>query len=266
MNREGRPRARHTARPTPRGRRASPATRDQRGSSQPPPGTTGSLFARLLCLAGLILSLASLAAVVGGLFTVHTVRVVGSRLPQATIVAATDVTGKNIFRVRSDQVVERLSHLPSIDVDRVEVSFPNQVTVYARDRVPVVAWVTPSGDFLIDRSGTQIGEVRNTSLPAVSGGDRPPDAGMVAAILYAATALPNTPNGTATGFQIDKYGNLLVLGRGGWQAQLGRGSAQQLVRRVAVLAAILDKSRTRTHRLTFVDVRYHSPYYTYAPS
>ncbi|GAC1400165.1 MAG: hypothetical protein NVSMB52_13800 [Chloroflexota bacterium] len=209
--------------------------------------------------------MALLGMFLSGFFTVTTVQLVGDKLPADQIIPATDVLGKNVFRVRSDQVVERLGHLPAISVDHVEVSFPGQVTVYARVRSPVAAWRTASGTFLLDRSGLQIGQTLRTTLPIITGGNRAPDGSVVQAVQYAATSIPSTPNGSIAGFRIDPQAGLIIVGSSGWQAVAGTGSAQTMVRRVATLAAFLNAPQTRSRHLTFVDLHYRQPYAKFAP-
>src|SRR5579884_3725555 len=59
---------------------------------------------------------------------------------QAAIIRASDLTGQNIFTVRSDGVVARLQQVHQVVIRRVETMLPDRVVIYARERVPMVAW------------------------------------------------------------------------------------------------------------------------------
>jgi len=223
-------------------------------------------FGPLLSLLLLAVCLAFLLAAASGVFRVRRVEVVGAGVPATTVVQAADVLGKNIFRLRSDQVVARLSQVPSIVVRRVDLSLPDRVIIYASVRVPLVAWQSGPSLYELDADGRVIRQVRSTSLPTIVGaaasGPQPPGdlVSLVQAVHYAAGSLPGVPNGAVSSFRFQPQTGLSIVGRAGWTADLGTGSPQTLVNRVATLAGLLANKRARTRRLQYVDLRSQAPY------
>lgn len=218
---------------------------------------------RLITFVALVACLAGLAAIAAGVFTVHQVDIVGKNLPTDTIVQTANVVGQNIFTVRSDEVVDRLDGIPSIQLTRVETSFPDRVTVYATPRQAVVGWRTATSLELVDRYGVVIGPSTTTTLPIIAGGRQAPDPATVAAVLYATSSLPGVPSGAIAGFGLDAATGLSITGKSGWRAVVGAGSPQDLVTRVATLAALLTKLGSRAQQVSFVDLRYKEPYLRY---
>lgn len=217
--------------------------------------------------AALLLTLAACVAALGGYFTVTRVQVVGTGLPQAAIVQAADVTGKNIFRIRTDALVDQLdTRVPSIAVTRVETALPDTVTIYAQERHPIVAWQRGASLVLVDPSGWVIGPVKSTTLPIISGSDTAQRIApsTIEAVTYAVSALPATGPDAVASFQMESSTGLIIVGRGGWQADVGAGTARTLLNRIATLHSILDTVRAGGRRLQFVDLRYRVPYLKYA--
>lgn len=209
----------------------------------------------------LLLCLAALAAAFAGVFKVRTVEVVGPGLPQARIMAAAGVTGANIFTLRSDAVVARLTGVREIVVTGVETSFPDRVTIRAQMRPSLVAWQTPNGLFVLDLDGRVIDRVAHTSLPIIVGADRGGrfGPGIVEAVRYAVQALPPAPNGAISTFHYDRRSGLTIEGRAGWHAIVGTGGSVELLRRIAELVAVLQKAPTLSERLVTLDLRYAKP-------
>lgn len=218
-------------------------------------------------LLALLACLFSLGVILGGFFTVRQVDVVGTNLPRGTIVQAAGITGQNIFTVRSDGVVARLDAVPEVVVQRVETSFPDRVTIYARERIPMVAWQqTGGGLFLLDPNGRVITQVSTTNLPVIVG--TAPGSklgpGIVAAVRYAVHELPQEPRGAIHAFRFNPDNGLTIVGRAGWTADVGRGSPRVLMDRIGTLAGLLQSIRNRPQQLKYVDLRYQSPYATFA--
>jgi len=211
---------------------------------------------------GLLMCAAALAAALLGLFRVQTVQVVGANVPQDTVAQAANVRGKNIFTLRSDGIVQRLDAWGQIAVRRVDISLPNRVTIYAAPRPALAAWQHGPTLYEVDGQGKIIRPVRTTSLPVVSGatGNRELGQDIVQAVRYAMQVLPQSPYGTPQSFRVDPTTGLVVIGRAGWTAVVGRGQPQQTVDRVATLAKFLKKIGDRASSLTFVDLRYRVPY------
>jgi cell division septal protein FtsQ len=233
--------------------RASP-DRSRAGRRVPP--AVWSALALLACLA-------VLGASAAGVFRVRHVDVVGAGVPAGLVAQAAGVTGQNIFTVRSDQVVRRLQALPQIEVLRVDTSFPDRVTVHARLRTPVVGWQDRGPLYLVAGDGTVIGQARTTALPVILGA-APPDPGLIEAVRQARLVLPSAPGGQVAAFRVLPGLGLTIVGRAGWTAEVGSGSAQTLVNRVVTLASILQKVGARSQRLKLVDLRYPEPYLQFA--
>lgn len=217
------------------------------------------LLAFVACVVGLAVALA-------GIFTVRQVVVVGTNLPRSQIQQVADVSGHNVFTVRSDTVVTRLGAIPQIVVQRVETSFPGRVTIYARERIAMAAWQQAGGGlYLVDPNGGIISQVKTTTLPIIAG--TAPDGklgpGIVAAVRYAVRQLPQEPKGAIAGFHVTEQTGLTVTGKSGWTADIGRGSPQTLVNRIAALAGFLNSIRNRPQPLKSVDLRYRVPYATF---
>ncbi len=241
-----------------------PGKRPARGPGKQPP----ELRRAILALFGLCLCLVALAAAFSGFFRVRHIDVVGSNLPVDRIIQASRVYDQNIFRIRSDQVVSRLSRVPEVTVERVETSFPDQVTIHARLRRAMVAWQSQGTLYLVDPQGNIIDRVKATTLPVIIGvngsGDQPSlGPGVVQAVRYAVDLLPAAPGGGIAAFSFDHQAGLSIVGRPGWQAQIGAGDAQTLVQRIATLAAFLRKIGPRAQKLKSVDLRSSTPYAVY---
>lgn len=234
---------------------------------QQPAGSDSSRFRFVWPLLGFLACVAAIAAAVAGIFTVRQVDVVGNNVPRAEIAQAAGVAGRNIFTIRSDAVVARLGGIPQIVVQRVQTSFPDRVTIYARERLAMVAWQQPGGGlFLVDPDGRIITQVRATTLPIISG--TAPGSGLgpgvVAAVRAAVQMLPSEPNGAIAGFRLAPGTGLTIAGKTGWTADIGQGSPQTLSNRIGTLAGFLASIRNRPQPLKFVDLRYRVPYATFA--
>jgi hypothetical protein len=221
----------------------------------------GGLHAVIPSAVALLLCLAALAIAFAGMFKVKTVEVVGPGLPQARIVAVAGVSGTNIFTLKSDAVVARLSGIREIVVTGVETSFPDRVTIHAQLRPSLVAWQTPNGLFVLDLDGRVIDRVAHTTLPIILGSDRNGGfgPGIVEAVRYAVQALPPAPKGAIATFHYDRTSGLTIDGRAGWHAVVGTGGPVELVRRIAELIAVLHKAPTLSERLVTLDLRFAKP-------
>jgi cell division septal protein FtsQ len=216
-----------------------------------------SLVALGLC-AGL------LAAIAAGTFSVKQVVVQGKGVPQALVVQDSGLMGQNIFTVQSDEVVARLATVRQIAVQRVATTFPDQVTIYAKVRVPIAAWRRANALYLLDSDGHIINQVKATTLPTItSTGGGSLDPATVEAVRESVKMLPAVPNGGIASFQYDGRTGLTIQGKMGWRALVGRGSAQTLANRVATLAAFFRATRDRGVVPKIVDLRYRTPYAHY---
>ena len=218
--------------------------------------------AALGSIAALVACIGLLGAVLSGTFRVREVQVVGANLPVESIVEAAGVTGANLFEVRSDVVASRVSAIREIVVTRVDTSFPDRVVIYARLRATAVAWQSGKTLYELDANGEIVRAVSQTTLPIVQGarGQGPPGPGVIQAVRYAAQTLPPLPRGPLAGFRLDPRLGLVITGRSGWTAEVGRGTPETMLIRVATLASFLQKIRNRPEHLIFVDLRPRTPY------
>lgn len=219
-----------------------------------PTGAWWSILALLLCM-GL------LGTAAGGTFRVRSIRVVGANLPTTAIIQTAGVRGDNIFAVRSDDIVRRLAAVRQIVVLRVATTFPDRVTIYARMRQAIVAWRDGAALYELDPDGRIVRQVTTTALPIIAGrgGPGPLGPGVVEAVRYAVQTLPTAPNGSIAALELGPHTGLTIVGRAGWTADVGRGTPQTLVDRIATLVALLDKLQGQPRRLQSVDLRYPAP-------
>jgi hypothetical protein len=211
----------------------------------------------------LLVCLALTGAAVGGVFQVKTVQVVGRGLPVRTIVAAADLSGRNIFRVRSDAVVAHVqAAVREIAVTEVDTEFPDRVIIHARMRQRFAAWQRGGRLFIVDPQGQIVDEVRSTKLPVIVGpaAGSPLTPGVVQAVRYAESILPGAPAGRIARFEFGPLHGLTIVGQTGWRALIGRGSPQLLDTRIASLLAALLKKPARAQCLLFIDLRLRAPY------
>lgn len=237
--------------------------RHQRGHRR-----TGAALGRLAPLWWTLAALLACAVLLGvsvmGHFRVRHVVVVGATGPTTeAVVRTTGVLGSNIFAVRSDDVVHRVSTLRQVDVQRVDTSFPDRVTVYVHMRRRFLAWQDGTVLYEVDPNGRIVDQVRSTSLPIITG--LAPGAslgpGIVQAVRYATDVLPRSPNGSVALFRVNPQSGLVIVGRAGWTASVGRGSPQTLVQRIASLAALLQSQKDAHGSVRSVDLRYPTPYF-----
>ena len=196
-------------------------------------------------------------------FSVRHVNVVGAGLPVSAIVQASGVEGENIFRVQRDQVIDRLRQVPSINVTRVDASFPDTVTIYAVLRQAYVAWRSGQTTYLLDANGNILGVATTTFRPLiVSGpGEGVPSFAIMQAVRYASSILPHLPDGKLAAAMVDPKQGLLLEGQSGWYTVIGRGGPQQLGTRVATLASLLQYVASRGQALYFADLHLRYGFY-----
>lgn len=242
---------------------AANTRRRSRAGQRALPAPRLALAPPLYSIVALLACLGALGAALAGVFTVSGVTVRGGGLPTGAIVRAADVKGANIFAVQSDAVVARVSAIRNVAVQRVETSFPNRVTIFARVRPAMAAWRQGSILYLLDAGGQIIGRTTTTTLPVINstGASHPLDPAIIVAVRAATRRLPP---GTVAQFRVGANG-LTILSSAGWTAIVGNGRDQTLVNRIATLAAFLQATRGRPQQLQLVDLRYHVPYARYAP-
>jgi cell division septal protein FtsQ len=198
-----------------------------------------------------------LFASLSGQFSVRQIRVVGKGLPVAQIDQYAGVAGENIFTVRSDDVIANLAGVQEVAVRRVDVTFPDRVTIYARMRQAIAAWKTSAGLFLLDPDGRIIKSGKGTTLPIISStqqnGSLGP--GVVEAVHEAVILLPRAPNGAIAGFRYDPQSGLTITAKSGWQAVVGMGGRRVMANRIATLAEFLRKMSAQGRSFKIVYLR-----------
>jgi hypothetical protein len=225
--------------------------------------TRGRSFGPWPSLVGLTVVLGMMAAMLLGVFPVRRVNVVGANLPITEIIQTSDVTGRSVFLIRRDEVINRLRRIPSIAVTRVEASFPDTVTIYAERRQPYIAWRRGSTTYLLDVNGNVIGTTTSPTLPLIvsTGNAGEPDFATMQALRYSTTIIPHQPDGALAPAQFDPTYGLVVVGQSGWYAVLGSGSAQELGTRVATLAELLLYIAGQGQSLRWADLHLRYGYY-----
>lgn len=205
---------------------------------------------------------AFLIAAIANVFTVRQVQVVGTGLPAQQLVTASDLTGKNIFRVRSDAVIVRLQSVRSVAVTEVDTQFPDTVIIHARLRQRFAAWQRGSSLLIVDPDGRVVDEVKSTTLPVIVGPAQGSSLGpgVVQAVRYAQATLPAAPYGKIARYEFGPIHGLTIVGQSGWRAIAGRGTPAQLDLRIATLAALLRRYGVRAASLSIVDLRQREPY------
>ncbi len=248
----------------PAGRGRVPADRG-RATRRPEHRTQSTARAATPSVLALLLCLGLLAAIFDNVFKVKRIEIVGANLPQAQLVAASGVMGANIFRVRSDSVVARLSSLREIVVTGVHTALPDRVIIDAQARPAYAAWRTAQGLFRLDEDGNVIDRVSHTSLPVITGtvSNVSVGPGVIAAVRYAVQVVPAAPKGTIAGIRYGPKDGLTISGTAGWRAIVGTGSTTQLLNRVADLVGVLRAALRRSESLRSVDLRYPNPVGTF---
>jgi hypothetical protein len=197
-------------------------------------------------------------------FRVSSVTVVGHNLPISTINAKSGVQGKDIFTVRSANVLANERRLvPKILVTGVQVALPNSVTVQAQLRMPVLGWRTKTSLFLVDKYGRLIKPVGATGLPTIR--DTQPgvstlggyvDPNDITTAIYALHALGN-PDLRLT---LDVKRGLVIRSATGWKAIMGTPTGLELVRRIATLKQLLVVASQKKKHLHTIDLTLNPPY------
>ena len=213
-------------------------------------------------IAVLGLTVGFLFAALSGQFTVRQIQVVGRGLPVAEIDQSAQVAGQNIFTVRSDAVIANLEGVQEVAVRRVDVTFPDRVTIYARMRQAMVAWQTAGGLYVLDPDGRVIRSVKRTPLPIITSTERNGSLGpgVVEAVHEAVQLLPRAPHGAIAAFKYDARTGLSITGKSGWLAIAGIGDRRTMANRIATLASFLRTANAEGKTFPRIDLRSKSPF------
>jgi cell division septal protein FtsQ len=106
-----------------------------------------------LAAAGLIAAVAW-ALLGSSFFVVRSVRVTGSAVPRATVLAAAAIrTGTPLIRIDTSAVARRVERITQVQSARVSLSWPDAVVIWTRQRTPVFAVPAHHGYDLVDSYG-----------------------------------------------------------------------------------------------------------------
>jgi len=72
-------------------------------------------------------------------------------------------TVRNVFRVRTDAIQQRIEALPAVLSASVTASLPNRLAVVIQERVPIFAWSAGDASWLVDRTGVLMASVELSS-------------------------------------------------------------------------------------------------------
>jgi len=103
-----------------------------------------------LAVAGLIAGIAW-ALLGSSLLVVRSVRVTGSAVPRATVLAAAGIrTGTPLIRIDTGAVARRVERITQVQSARVRLSWPDAVVIWTRQRTAVFAMPAHHGYNLVD--------------------------------------------------------------------------------------------------------------------
>jgi cell division septal protein FtsQ len=230
-----------------------------------------SLAARSLLLSCVLLC-ASIGAfifvLVSPVFRISHIVVVGAHVPANQLAAAARISGKNIFTVRTADILRRLQQIPEVIITGVSLDLPNTLTISAQLRRPVVAWAQVGALYLVDGQGRVLYRVQHTNLPIVhdytSEHIRPGDylnAAVTRAVIYTQQMLANS---RIEEYSLGQQRGIIIRSADGWQAVLGIPTGRALATRIAILRALLTQTQHHDQHLLYVDLRYRIPYATFA--
>jgi cell division protein FtsQ len=188
-----------------------------------------------LAAAGLIAGVAW--ALLGSSFlVVRSVRVTGSAVPRATVLAAAGIrTGTPLIRIDTSAAARRVERITQVQSARVTLSWPDAVVIWTRQRTAVFAMPAHHGYSVVDSYGV----VLRWSVRPPSGLVRLSQPGSVAgtprrnrSVLAAGAVVRNLPRwlrGRLVSVRADGPADVILILRGGIQVRWGspgRGAAK----------------------------------------
>lgn len=240
-----------------------------RANTAPPRARSGAVATRalaifLLCGAsGLLYHVASADE-----FRVARVVIAGNELVSAAeLERAAAVHGANIFRIRLEEVEERVQALPAVQWAQVTTFLPNGLQIRVAERTPVAIWQTGDAAYLVDQQGHVVGVAgamqRLTTIRDLDGPELRPgarvDADALATTIRLQTLLPAAARTTVRGFEYSRATGVDVLADFGSRVRFGDG--EHLEWKVSALAAVRRELERTSQRAELIDVRFRDrPY------
>ena len=227
-------------------------------------GRSGVVVARLLAIvllcsaSGLLYHVASAEE-----FRVARVVVAGNELVSAAELEVTAaVDGANIFRIRLEEVEQRLQALPAVQSARVTTFLPNGLQIQIAERTPVAIWQTGETAYLVDQQGQVVsigsGAQRLTRIRDLDGSDLRPgarvDADALVTTIRLETLLPVAARTAARGFEYSRATGVDVLADFG--ARVRFGDSEHLEWKASALAAIRRDLDRTGQRAELIDLRF----------
>jgi cell division septal protein FtsQ len=202
---------------------------------------------RMAGRAGLALAIvtAGVVATYTPLFAAGDIRVAGTDLPRAQLLAIAGVgEGTNVFHLDTAEVERRLERDPRILRATVTASLPGSLGITIVPRVPVARAGQPPS--LVGADGVMIGPATaGEGLPLLRGED-------LATAAAAAAAMSSSLRGAVDSIVVRPDGGIGVRLAAGFSADLGDRS--QLAAKAASLTVILDWAKDEGMRIASADV------------
>ncbi len=175
--------------------------------------------------------------------------------------SAASSTVRNIFRVRTDAIQQRIQALPAVLSASVTASLPNRLAVVIHERVPIFAWSAGDASWLVDRTGVLLAQVslpsdtaaaalprivdlRTGAPPAELGGQLAPLDLEAARLLGAVTPADLGSAATELDVSVEDTDGWIISVPHGWRAVFGQFSpdlhkTDEIPRQVQCLASLL---------------------------
>ncbi len=180
-----------------------------------------------LAAAGLVAGVAW--ALLGSSFlVVRSVRVTGSAVPRAAVLAAAGIrTGTPLIRIDTSAVARRVEHITLVQSARVTLSWPDAVVIWTRQRTAVFAMPAHHGYDLVDSYGVVLRWSARPPPGLVSLSQPGRTAGPLRrnrSVLAAGVVVRNLPpwlRGRVVSVRADGPADVILILRGGIQVRWG---------------------------------------------
>ncbi len=218
----------------------------------------------LLILAGLIGAIIYTSTAME--FFVYEGEILGARhLDPKIVYGAAEIHEQNIFWIRPDKVVERISQLDGIKAVYVRCGLPAKVTIEVEEREPIIMWraLSQERDWWLDQEGVVLpyhGDIHSpdtvfvvdSSERHLQVGDRIEPDGIVQSVQQLAAALPEIE---VLFYESDR-GLSFTFSGGGAEWPIFVGDSQDLQRKIQAVQALTDYLVTNNVPTRYVDVRW----------
>ncbi|MHB0867897.1 MAG: cell division protein FtsQ/DivIB [Chloroflexota bacterium] len=196
-------------------------------------------------------------------FAVREISVSGNGLLDADLAkAATGSLGRNILRLRTEEIERSVGDLGVVKSAQALLALPGRIDIEVTERTPLVQWQAREGSFLIDREGVVFSRqsppnpvpvVKEWDGPAMEVGSRV-DPGVLAAVETLALGLPERTGIRPSWFDYSRSTGIAVPVQGG--PRIIFGDAADLEPKLATLAAIRGHLDAAKARAEIIDLRF----------